>query len=174
MAHSSRSRFPRVSAKRRRVSWSLGPRGAITTQTAAGDAIFSTSAQAVADDLTIVCVRGEVVLNVTGSTVLDGWSQIVMGLCVVSENAAAVGITGVPHPVEDIAWDGWLWYWTGCLFELDAAATIATEYRIVIDNKAMRKTHATDVVVAVLESATELGTATLDATMNTRMLVKLL
>ena len=164
---------------RRRTSWSLGPFGTSAISISNGTALFPTGAVATQDGLTIVRSRGEVLLMLSATDqLLGGWGEISLGLCIVSENAFAVGITAVPHPSTDIAWDGWLWYWTGALRSITTSAVLLgqdlpAQARIVVDSKAMRKIKATDVLVGVIEVGTEAGTATITAEMNTRILLKL-
>ena len=176
MAHSRRSSFPRIggTSRRRKVTWTSGPSGTHTPFSAAGTALFDTSVEAVVDDLTIVRLRGDLVIQVASSTDGDGFDDIAIGICIVNQNAAGIGVSAIPQPLTDIFWDGWFWYWTGSLNTLDVSlmGDIA-EVRIPIDGKAMRKIHLTDNVVAVIQVAAEVGTSVLQARLNTRMLSKL-
>ncbi len=141
---------------RRKTSWGVGPEGTLTISdvTPAG---FPITAVVADTDLTIVRIRGEVnmFLQVTDSG-LGGFGRIGLGICIVSENAAGVGQTAVPHPITDLAWDGWLWHWTGSL-QTPLSSTEGTglagsdSYRLVIDNKAMRKIHTTDTIIGMVE-----------------------
>ncbi len=95
---------------------------------------------------------------------------------IVSENAAGIGITAIPTPLIDIAWDGWMVHEQG---QLMAQSTALSEgggtqsQRVKIDSKAMRKFRATDTLVAVLQ-VTETGDGTsMNASLKSRMLVKL-
>jgi len=173
MAHQrSGLRFQRTGA-RRRTSWTIGVGGITSLITGANTLVFGTGAQAAQDGLTLVRTRGEVLLTMTGAARLDGFSQISMGICIVSENAAGIGATAIPAPSTDIGWDGWLWFWTGSMSVETFTAFDATNLRIPIDSKAMRKFKNTDVMVGVIQAGTEVGTASLQATMQTRLLVKL-
>jgi len=169
----STQRFARQPA--RRPGWSVGP-GGVISQTASGTSLFGATAVAAEDDVTVIRTRGELTLFLSAATAaLDGFEGAV-GICKVTENAAGVGVTAVPSPVADIAWDGWLWYQ---FFSVKAmVATFSTALqgasvfaRYVVDSKAMRKLNNTDNVVAVLE-ATEIGTAVLNARLDTRLLSK--
>ena len=178
MAHLIQGRSaPRFARSlRRKTSWSAGPRGH-AQQTAAGTTVFSVTAVAGSDALTIVRTRGEFTAWLSAvAAILDGFQQIGAGICIVSENAAGIGITAIPHPLADIAWDGWLWYWTGTLQSANASgASLAGPgmVRIPIDSKAMRKIKETDVIVGVFESISEVGTPTVQMNMESRILVKL-
>ena len=173
MAHARHSRFQRNGA-RRRVSWSLGPSGTTGVLSATGTSIFPVAAQALTDDLTLVRTRGRLLVQLITATASGGF-QWAFGMCNVTENAAGIGVTAVPDPLDDIAWDGWFVYETGQQISVDASPSEGAEGSqlfIVIDSKAMRKTHDTDVIVAVF-AVTEVGTATMEANLMTRLLDKL-
>ena len=163
-------------SSRRKTSWSQGPRGTLSISTNA-QTIFASGAQANVPELTLVRVRGE--LWITLSTVdaaLSGFPQVAVGICNVTENAFGAGATAIPAPITDINWDGWLWFWQGRFTSPSGTLTDAdgaTNARIVIDSKAMRKVHVTDTLVGVIQTTGEIGTATMVANMETRVLDKL-
>ena len=175
-------RFSRGSARglpsrtRRQSSWAVGPLG-LVSRSSSGVSLFATSAQAQANGLTIVRLRGELLVMVTaGASVLDGFEGA-FGICIVSENAFGAGVGSVPSPIADIGWDGWFAYQmfqvkvvTATIGEgVNAPSAVA---RYEIDSKAMRKFKATDTVIAILE-VTEVGAATLAAQFRSRILVKI-
>ena len=172
----SMSRFPRTNAgARRRVSWGTGPRGNVGAVTAAGSILFPVGAQANLDDLTIVRIRGELLVRMKDGTSADSSWKFAFGMCIVNENAFGIGVTAVPQPFTDLFWDGWMVHQQGII-----ATEIASEpanqinsNRIIIDSKAMRKTHLTDIIVAVIEFHSENGTAIADADLVSRSLSKL-
>ena len=175
------SRFlRRTGSSRRRVSWGLGPlTNGAQVVTSAGSTLFATNAQTTLDDLTLVRLRGEFAmwLEVVGS-IGDGFSRVGLGFCVVTENAAGIGISAVPSPLADIGWDGWFYHRVFApIFGFSVTESENTgpvsQVRTEIDSKAMRKTHLTDVVVGVLETAGEVGVASLAFGAETRMLFKL-
>ena len=176
MSH-ARLRFPRIhgSGSRRKVSWTIGPEGQLAVITGSSVSIFPIGSQTVADDLTVVRTRGQLVLQLlTAAAGLDGF-QWAFGMAVVTENAFGIGVTAVPDPLVDIAWDGWFVHETGWMVSEDSGpdpASPAVTLRLVLDSKAMRKTHQTDVVIAVL-GVTEVGTSTMQASLATRLLFKL-
>jgi len=169
------SRFPRT-GQRRSVSWVFGPTGSIGAATAS-TSVFSLGLQFLSEDLTVVRTRGELLLGLsTVTSALDGFGQVAFGMCIVNENASGIGVTAVPSPFDDIGWDGWLVYWTGALFGVSTTVDNAeglANVRIPIDSKAMRKTHATDVMLGVIQFSTEIGAAVVTAKLNSRVLVKL-
>ena len=96
------------------------------------------------------------------------------GICVVSQNAFGVGVTAVPDPIGDDAWDGWMWFWEGSLIVTDATDPELQgggTARIPIDNKSMRKMNETDTLIGVV-GVVETGTATMIAQLETRVLEK--
>jgi len=169
------SRFPRINESlRRRVSWASGPRGDVSLTTA-GAGLFTTAAQATIDDLTIVRVRGELLVMLKEASTAGSQFPWAFGMCVVTENAFGVGVTAVPAPFTDVAWDGWLVHQQGVVRQelLNGPPDEANTYRAIIDSKAMRKTHATDVLIGIVEVHTESGTAQFIANLVSRHLSKL-
>ena len=177
MALSNRSRHPR-NYRRRSTTWELGPFG-VRAFSAGTPLLVPTNAQALIDGLTIVRVRGEMLLQLaTIDASLSGFSRIGVGMCVVTENAFNGGSTTVPAPIADIGWNGWLWHWTGTITGTSSATTdVATSpagiVRVPIDSKAMRIFKNTDVLIGVIEAEDEVGVATANMMFNTRVLVKL-
>ena len=170
--------FRRTSAHgpRRQVSWLFGPSGSFGALSADSVVILPLGLQFLGDDLTIVRTRGELLLYVTvaGGAAGEGFTWA-FGICVVNENAAGIGVTAIPAPFDDISWDGWMVHQQGQILTPEATLTggDAEVDRLVIDSKAMRKTHATDVLVGVLQ-VTEIGAgSTMNSSFQSRVLVKL-
>ena len=174
MAHARSFRSRTNAGARRHVSWDLGPSGASGNLTTSSVVVFPVASQALTDDLTVVRLRGrlQVALSIAGSAG-EGFSWA-FGICNVTENAAAIGVTAVPDPQLDLAWDGWFVHEQGTLFARDSTPLDDPNLmqHIVIDSKAMRKTHRTDVIIAVF-GVTETGTATMRADLVSRLLDKL-
>ncbi len=179
MAHSrrfgSQTRFG--GSQRRKTGWSAGPANAQDSETSAGTVIWSTGQAAQGDGLTIVRLHGELTMFIEAATTAqDGFRSIAHGICIVSQNAAGVGVTAVPAPIDDLAWDGWLWH---SLTE-QVRGFLTTEegsplsvVRLKIDSKAMRKVRSLDTIVGVSQFGTEVGAATLTWSARTRMLFKI-
>ena len=172
----ARRDFRSGASLRRRTAWTFGLAGTVSLS-AAGAAVFGSGTQNLEDGETAIRIRGELNVALTTSTSsLDGFSECAAGLCVVTENAAGVGVTAVPSPITDIAWDGWMWFWTGSMWSpigTETGASGTDSARIVIDSKAMRKWKNTDVIVGVFAVTSEVGTFVVQAVMNTRVLFKL-
>ena len=174
MPRTSTSRFRSRGATRRKTSWQVGPTtNGIETLTATGSLLVNLQSQVATDGLTLVRIRGQWDLFLEASAAVAQGYHGAIGLCFVSENAGGIGITAVPTPITDEAWDGWVWHHYFSLFRgLDPGANGSGMIQIPIDSKSMRKEKATDLLVAVIQ-ATEIGTAILDFSMRTRILVKL-
>jgi len=167
--------FRSLPSQKRRTGWEEGPFGVLAFTTSGQSSVFGTAQAATQDGLTLIRIRGELLVFLSNATAaLDGFSRVAAGLCIVSENAAGIGATAIPDPLVDIAWDGWIWHKTfsvvraGSALVDDAALT-----RIQVDSKAMRKFKSSDVLVGMFSAGTEVGTATLQAMLTTRLLVKL-
>jgi len=176
MAHSRGSRFPRRTGAGRRVTWNGGPQGTYGTINTSTVILSATSAEAAGDDLTIVRTRGRIILNLEVAGAAGQGFEWAFGMGIVSNNAFGIGVTAVPDPIADEAWDGWFVYEQGTLMSRDSTPLLdgidSVSQLIVIDSKAMRKIHLTDVIVGVL-GVVELGTSQMRAFLQTRILVKL-
>ena len=178
MAHAGRFTPRGRTTSRRRTSWVVGPGSSILTLSGAGATLWNVGAQSLQDGITIVRIRGEVFLEqVTATSVGDGFQAYTLGLCIVNENAFGIGVTAVPAPVTDISWDGWIWHHSGAAIDSLETTEVArgpgSAIRIPIDTKAMRKFKSTDVLIGVVEMGTEVGTANVQLTAASRVLVKL-
>jgi len=89
----------------------------------------------------------------------------------------------VPAPLDDIAWDGWLFHRLFSIVSTAWAVTAAgvstagmsdqQTVRFEIDSKAMRKMKATDGLIGVVQFSGEVGTVTAKAVLNSRVLTLL-
>ena len=158
---------------RRRVTWSAGP-GGVLSPASSTVSLFPTAQQALVADLTLVRTRGELLVLLLSAAAAQQGFQFAVGICNVTENAFNAGVAAVPAPLADVAWDGWLYHTQGTIksFAAGTFSDIAAAARIVVDSKAMRKTHQTDFIIAVLETV-EAGTATAHFELHTRILDKL-
>ncbi len=177
MVQRNRSRFLRTSGSgsRRRVSWGVGPRGAVNGVAADQTLLFNIGAEAIVDDLTLVRTRGQLIAWVDNSASVGSDIGVAFGICIVTQNAAGIGVTAVPEPFTDLGWDGWL-YHTQFHIGSDGTETDGSEFTaraIEIDGKAMRKLHNTDNILGVIQFHDEVGTFIGNARLETRMLFKL-
>ena len=138
--------------------------------------MWATGSQGTLPGQTLARIRGEYAFDITSITSLfDGFDEIGLGICLVSENAFNAGVASVPSSIADIGWDGWMWH--ALHAHVTGFSTIETgrgpmeAVRGTIDTKAMRKEKATDVLIGVIELGTETGTCGLDFFAFTRLLV---
>jgi len=171
--------FQGTRGPRRLVEWDEGPKSsAIQSVTVAGATTVTLGKLFVTKE-TIVRVRGMLTLWLeVATTIGDGYSDIVAAIGVVSNDAFTAGGAAIPNPVGDAQWSGWLWYQNiGPIIGQSVTESENTgalsQVRIPIDSKAMRKVSPNDAIFGVVESVTEVGTATLNFFMSTRMLIKL-
>ena len=164
---------------RRKSTWGFGgdsSAGTVAISAITGT-ILGTGAVALLEGLTIVRTRGEILMWLSAvGTAQDGISGA-LGLCIVSENAFAVGSTAVPHPITDIAWDGWYWWHAVNLFAPSTTQAtldrVIASQRLEVDSKAMRKIKLSDTVALVWEGVTEVGVVTVNVRFALRQLAKL-
>ena len=174
-----RSRFPRAGGgSRRRTSWITGPETVLTTVTAEGSVLWSAGTIG-ADGETIIRVRGELqaMMTAAGSAGINGFGAVAHGLAITTSKAFAQGAIGVPNPLDDQDWEGWLWHQYSSLFGDDAFVYPSNEgpgsQRYVIDSKAMRKWNEDMVLFGISAFDDEEGAATVEFVARTRVLVKL-
>ena len=178
MAHARRF-TQRTSSSRRKTTWNAGPsQNAVATISAAGSLLWDTGSAVALGGTTQVRLWGQYTLMLNVVTAIgDGFASYGLGICNVTAEAFAVGVTAIPSPITDIDWDGWLWHQLGG--QLRGASTTELgvspmeAVRGEIDSKAMRKLRITDVTVGVLELGTEQGAATVVFTARTRVFDKL-
>jgi len=174
-------RSGRIAGSNRRLTdWNEGPfTTAVQSISAAGTQIALTNSQATVEGLTIVRIRGEFVAWLeTVTTIGDGFANAAFGMCIVNENAAGIGVTAIPSPLDDVTWDGWLVHrFFGPVIGFSTTESentgVVSQVRMEVDSKAMRKFKATDVLVFVIGVAQEVGTATLTWGTRHRLLLKL-
>jgi len=174
------SRLRTGSASRRKTGWEEGPGqagGGEQTISATGKVILGAGASALNDGLTVVRTRGQLLVRQSTSAAANNGYTFGMGICIVSSDAFAVGITAIPGPITDMDWDGWFYHDFGFVQSntattADIGEQISATYRKDVDSKAMRKLGINDTIVAVFES-TLVGTAQLRVFFDSRVLIKL-
>ena len=164
-----------TSGARRRTGWDIGPGSStLQTVTASGSIIVGLGSETVLDGITIVRIRGLLRLVLLAGGAAEGFIGA-FGICIVSSDAFAVGITAIPSPVDDTDWNGWMWHQYFSL-TLSAAfqATGAGPHSVdlPIDSKAMRKTGVNNVITLIGEF-TEIGTSSMTISADSRVLAKL-
>ena len=175
MPYRSRGLSPRSQSPRRRSEWFAGVGGtAVTVITSSVSAILGNGVVTTFGEETLVRTRGLVDLFLTSSTSPGDGFFGALGIGLVSTPAFAAGAGSIPTPIQEIDWDGWLWYSHFSVHEdsADGQGSGAAHQRIILDSKAMRKVQEQETLVAVIE-AIEIGTAVMSVFFDSRMLSKL-
>ena len=186
MGFRSRSRGSRLGTpNRRQSSWQVGPGGTTSVTVATSTTtILGSVANATEDGLTVVRIRGELlVMLLTSNAAGNGFSGA-FGIGVASADATAVGVTAVPNPIDDEDWDGWMYH---RYFHLrSATALVAADaakqvdggnacqacLRLEVDSKAMRKLPENMGLFASIQVVIS-GVASMSHDFNSRILIKL-
>ena len=148
------SRVSRGGGQRRTTSWLDIPLSCVNVA-GGGATIFSslTTAELAKRPFTIVRTHLEVKFGsdqVAASETQEG----AIGICVVSEQASAIGITAVPTPDTDLSSDLWLLnqvMFSEILFADATGFQDTTGVRYSIDSKAMRKVNDDQDIIVVME-----------------------
>ncbi len=173
MAH--RKRFVRGGKQVRETSWLSIPEGR-DTMVAANTAILAASLGPVALAMRPFTIVRTLLYFHTRSdqSAATENADVAIGMCVVSDQAAAIGVTAVPTPFTDLGSD--LWYMHRILsshFQFISGTGFGLEdgSQVQIDSRAMRKVNDDQDVILVLEnSALSDGSTTFSAG---RFLIKL-
>ncbi len=163
-------------SQRRLTSWGLGPGGTVALPISASGAFaFATVAVPTETGLTVVRTRGEVLLTlITATGSLDGFRGA-FGIGIATDRATAIGITALPSPISDEDQDMWLYhrYFTVVAnISTEADFGLSAALRFEVDSKAMRKLPIGMAIFAAIE-VVEVGAAVMDASFNSRLLLKL-
>ena len=154
----------------RLTSWFQFQNNEVTLTAAGGSLMFSLNAAALAlRPFTIVRSRFEMWLRSDQAAAIEQ-QWVSFGIAVVSDQAAAIGVTAIPTPFTDMASD--LWFVHQNLFADESNLTDRTRsgQRYTIDSKAMRKVDIGQDVVVVSEHGT--GASGAKLAVAGRMLIK--
>ena len=137
-----RRTFVRGGRPRRQTFW-LGGTFVNTTLASANSAAVITSLSAAAlllRPFTIIRMRGIIQVRSDQTAANEDYSGIV-GHCVVTDQAVAVGITAVPTPVAESDSDLWFQYdpFAGDYESLTSVGTNEKGRQYIVDSKAMRR-----------------------------------
>jgi len=147
-------RFVRSSrqSKRRLTEWSATTAETAYTGLAAAtavlDSVFTTT-----DPETIIRVVGQ--LSVQSDQIAASETPFgAVGLCVVSDQAAAIGITAIPTPYTDAGSDLWFLhqFWACPIHFGDATGFSDISARYELSSKAMRKISEDETICLVMEN----------------------
>ena len=144
---------------------------------ATGSAILGNGVGPNVEGLTVVRIRGELLVYLVSATALADGFNCAFGIGITSAQAFAIGVTAVDTPISEAAAELWMYH---RFFSLHAPSAAEAEFipslaavaRIEVDSKAMRKFAADEILYAAIE-VVELGTAQVQVDFNSRVLVKL-
>ena len=150
-----KSRLPRGrSGAKRTTTWFDLPATSTNFSAAGGTILLSlTAAELAKRPFTIVRTHVELQLQ-SDQTAASELQLGAVGICVVSDQASALGVTAVPTPVTDSASDLWFlhqWIMSSFLFASGVGVEEPNTRRYSIDSKAMRKVNNDEDVIVVAE-----------------------
>jgi len=168
-----RSRRPRVTGSRRMTDWAAtSGRSAYTALAAASSILDTTFVTLDSQPETIVRTVG--LLNIQSDQAAASERPFgAVGICIVSDQAAAIGITAIPKPFTDASSDLWFMhrFWAAPVAEAGTGASLQNISQDVdLSSKAMRKLTDDETVCLVIENASAIHGA--EYTFNVRLLSK--
>jgi len=149
-----------------------------TQLTATTVALLGSGSEAQLDGLTIARIRGVLEIQMGAADLTTSGFIGAVGIGIASQNAFGIGVTATMDPVADADWDGWMFHKFFSIHgQVVAAASEGDEtspnrHMIDLDTKAMRKITEGDTIYAAVE-VTEVGTATLNVWLDSRVLLLL-
>jgi len=177
------SGFPRrhlARSQRRKKVWGVGPDANAVAISAANVKVLWTNGIVLTSPLegTLARIRGQAHIQVNTVSAIASGFRGAIGIGVVNEDAFNAGIGALPGPVSDKEWDGWMFH---TFFDVrsitatiaDGVNASAVHVRIDIDTKAMRKWQFDQVLMGMIETDTEVGTAILRLDADSRALLLL-
>jgi len=161
---------------RRLTSWAGGPDG-LDIEFSGDGASLGTNGFLFTTSGTIVRIRGLFSARLESSTAAGDGFRGAFGLGMVTQAAFNAGVASLPHPFDEVDWDGWMYHRFFDARDVtathtDGANAVAAVQQFEIDSKAMRKFEEDGAMVGVIQ-VIELGTATIVAAWDTRILAKL-
>ena len=134
---------------------------------------------------TIIRIRGTIHLELAAETAADTLQEVGVGIALVDDRALAVSASagvGLPQPIDDEDFEGWMW-WRALYLGTSGLAFTAnpesdgTGRRIAadieVDSKAMRKWDENQTLVYIVQNKPIDGTATeVDVALHARVLIK--
>ena len=139
---------------RRKMAWSDFQSGTVFTPLLPGTAVLSNIGSPTVAEQTIIRTRG--ILSIMSDQQAANETQIgALGIGVVQEQAASIGVIAVSHPIADSLsglWFTWVPFAQSFLFITAAGVDCQRQTNYEIDSKAMRKLGANERLVFVVEN----------------------
>ena len=118
------SRVLGIRGQRRLTSWELGPGDCVETQfNGTGSNFIGMATTPTQDGLTLARIRGKIKAFLNSTNAIGGGMCGAFGIGIATAAAVAVGVTAVPTPITEQAWDGWLYWMPVQLFTTSATLT---------------------------------------------------
>jgi len=183
-----RRRFGRPGVAKRPTDWVAGSAdfSALASVVSGAQAVVSgiSAQEGIAHLGTIIRMRGCIHLELANETTVATLQEFGIGIGLVDDRALAsspTAGTGLPQPIDDEDFEGWMWWKCGYLGTTENPQTGTGSHvrrqagmDIEIDSKAMRKWDENDALVIIVQNRLIDGTATeIDVAMHMRMLLKL-
>ena len=139
---------------RRKTQWTSSPAETAFIALAAATSIFDLAFTTTGDrPETMARLRGLLTVMTDQFTATESPFGAV-GMCVVSDEAAAVGITAMPKPYTDAESDLWLFhqYWSAPVSAPTAVGMNNVAVQYLLDSKAMRKVNEDETLVGIIQN----------------------
>ena len=162
---------PLVQSRKRKTLWidSGAPNDTGYRTIAANTVIFDSQLATIPEPVTIVRTHGVSQVSPTSVTAERAmWGAI--GMIVVKESAAAIGITALPDPLADPQEDWYFYSFFNSSTQTAITDGVAWEYTNVQDSKAMRKLELAETSVVIIANGS--GTS-IDINFMFRQLLKI-
>ena len=144
-----------VRSARKGTDWSASLAQTGTVAVAAGSKTLLQTFTPVTGGETVIRTRG--IFTIASDQSSANELQIgALGICVVSDIAAAAGVASIPGPATNAAWGGWMVHqYFARFYEVITAVGVAADFgtSFEVDSKAMRKVDENDRLVVVVENS---------------------
>ncbi len=158
-------------SQKRLTSWFQFSPVEATMTALGGTLIFSLNVAALAlRPFTVVRTHFELMLRSDQAAAVE-FQTAAVGIAIVSDQAAAIGVTAVPTPITDMGSDLWLLHKLIYSDESSLIDRVRSSSRVAVDSKAMRKVDIGQDLVVVGEMDGNISQGVV-LTVGGRMLVK--
>jgi len=165
------SRHPRSSGVAR--DWGAGVgSSSVTVISSSGATVLGAGVQTLGSELTLLRTRGICDIGLSGAPNTDGAGYFgAVGIGVFTDQAFTAGVASLPTPLDDVFSNVWLWhtFFSVHVGDVSFAPGPGSQFREMIDSKAMRKFDSNMVMAAVID-VVEIGTAILNVWLDSRIL----
>jgi len=161
---------------RRQTAWAIGPGGTTPVNiTSSVAVILGGTVVPASEGLTVIRTRGLFAMHLKSVASQNDGFQGAIGIGLATLAAVTAGVGSLPTPLTEVGDENWLYHRFISIHAQEATESNlngASWTRFEIDSKAMRKVPVGTSCYACLE-VIEVGTASAQAFLDTRQLVKL-